>query len=81
MKMPDGRMWSNSSRFSPDPNYKVPVLKIVIGDDAPDDSHDARPDHDAARLPPLPSNWQSLLDNRLDLRGAARLRPAARPSG
>ena len=38
MKMPNGRMWSNSSRFSPDPNYKVPVLKIVIGDDAPDDS-------------------------------------------
>ena len=38
MKMPDGRMWTNSSRFSPDPNYKVPVLKFVIGDDAPDDS-------------------------------------------
>ena len=35
MKMPDGRMWANSSRFSPDPNYKVPVLKFVIGDDAP----------------------------------------------
>jgi hypothetical protein len=28
----------NSSRFSPDPNYKVPVMKIVIGDDAPDNS-------------------------------------------
>ena len=38
MKMPNGRMWSNSSRFSPDPNYKVPVLKFVIGDTAPDDS-------------------------------------------
>ena len=38
MKMPDGRMWTNSSRFSPDPKYKVPVLKIVIGDDAPDNS-------------------------------------------
>ena len=38
MKMPNGRMWSNSSRFSPDPNYKVPMIKIVIGDDAPDDS-------------------------------------------
>ncbi len=34
MKMPDGRMWTNSSRFVPDPEYKVPVLKIVIGDDA-----------------------------------------------
>jgi FtsP/CotA-like multicopper oxidase with cupredoxin domain len=62
MKMPNGRMWSNSSRFSPDPNYKVPVLKIVIGDDAPDDSQiptAMRP------LPPLPSNWKSLMDNRL----------------
>jgi len=38
MRMPDGRMWSNSTRFLPDPDYKVPVLKIVIGDDAPDNS-------------------------------------------
>ena len=62
MKMPDGRMWSNSSRFSPDPNYKVPVLQFVIGDDAPDNSQiptKMRP------LPPLPSNWQTMLANRL----------------
>jgi FtsP/CotA-like multicopper oxidase with cupredoxin domain len=62
MKMPDGRIWAKSSRFSPDPKYKVPVLKIVIGDNAPDDSRipaALRP------LPPLPSNWQNLLDNRL----------------
>ena len=71
MKMPDGRMWSNSSRFSPDPAYKVPVIKFVIGDDAPDASQipaKMRP------LPPLPSNWQSMLDNRLIFevkRGAA----------
>jgi FtsP/CotA-like multicopper oxidase with cupredoxin domain len=61
MKMPNGRMWSNSSRFSPDPNYKVPVMKFVIGDLAEDNSQiptAMRP------LPPLPSNWQSLLDNR-----------------
>ena len=38
MKMPDGRMWTNSSRSLPDPNYKIPVLKFVIGDLAPDDS-------------------------------------------
>ncbi len=38
MKMPDGRMWSNSSRFLPDPKYKIPMMKIVIGDDAPDNS-------------------------------------------
>ena len=34
MRMPTGRMWSNSTRFSPDPNYKIPLVKIVIGDDA-----------------------------------------------
>ncbi|GAA1896651.1 multicopper oxidase family protein [Lapillicoccus jejuensis] len=62
MKMPDGRMWSNSSRFSPDPKYKVPVLKFVIGDDAPDDSQIPTRMRD---LPPLPSNWQSMLANRL----------------
>jgi FtsP/CotA-like multicopper oxidase with cupredoxin domain len=62
MKMPDGRMWSNSSRFSKDPNYKVPVLKFVVGDVAPDDSQIPK----AMRpIPPLPSNWQSMLDNRL----------------
>jgi FtsP/CotA-like multicopper oxidase with cupredoxin domain len=62
MKMPNGRMWSNSSRFFPDPKYKVPVLKFVIGDTAPDDSQiptALRP------LPPLPSNWQSMMDNRM----------------
>ncbi|MFC9350330.1 multicopper oxidase family protein [Arthrobacter sp. NPDC057013] len=62
MKMPNGRMWSNSSRFFPDPKYRVPVLKFVIGDTAPDDSKiptALRP------LPPLPGNWQSMLDNRL----------------
>jgi FtsP/CotA-like multicopper oxidase with cupredoxin domain len=38
MKMQTGRMWDSSSRFSPDPNFKVPVMKIVIGDDAVDNS-------------------------------------------
>jgi FtsP/CotA-like multicopper oxidase with cupredoxin domain len=33
MKMTTGRMWD-----SRDSQYKIPVLKIVIGDDAPDDS-------------------------------------------
>ena len=54
-------MWDSSSRFSPDPDYMVPVLKIVIGDDAPDHSHvppRLRP------LPPLPSNWRSMMDDR-----------------
>jgi FtsP/CotA-like multicopper oxidase with cupredoxin domain len=33
LKMTTGRMWDSA-----DPNYKVPVMKIVIGDDAPDNS-------------------------------------------
>jgi FtsP/CotA-like multicopper oxidase with cupredoxin domain len=63
MKMPDGRMWASSSRFSPDPKYMVPVLKFVIGDDAPDNSQ--IPTTMMRALPPLPNNWQSMLDNRL----------------
>ncbi|MBO1269110.1 multicopper oxidase family protein [Arthrobacter cavernae] len=62
MKMPNGRMWSNSSRFGLDPAYKVPVLKIVIGNNAPDESRiptAMRP------LPPLPDNWRNLMENRL----------------
>jgi FtsP/CotA-like multicopper oxidase with cupredoxin domain len=65
MKMPNGRMWASSSRFSPDPNYKVPVLKFIIGDDAPDRSVMPTATTKLRDLPPLPSNWQSLLDNRL----------------
>ena len=65
MKMPDGRMWASSSRFSPDPAFKVPVLKIVIGDDAPDDSVMPTPQTPLRGLPPLPSDWRSLMDNRL----------------
>ncbi|GAB4172153.1 MAG: outer spore coat copper-dependent laccase CotA [Roseiflexaceae bacterium] len=63
MKMTDGRMWKNSSRFGSDDAYKVPVLKIVIGDDAPDDS--VMPTGLLREMPPLPSNWKSLLNNRL----------------
>ena len=65
MKMPDGRMWSNSSRFSSDPNYKIPMIKIVIGDDAPDNSVMPGPQKVLRDVPPLPANWSSLMDNRL----------------
>jgi FtsP/CotA-like multicopper oxidase with cupredoxin domain len=61
MKMTDGRMWDTSTRDGLDPDYKVPVMKIVIGDNAPDNSHvppRLRP------LPPLPSNWRSMYDDR-----------------
>jgi FtsP/CotA-like multicopper oxidase with cupredoxin domain len=62
MVMPDGRMWTNSSRSKPDPKYMVPLLKIVIGDDAPDNSVIPQA---MRELPPVPANWQSLMDNRL----------------
>jgi FtsP/CotA-like multicopper oxidase with cupredoxin domain len=65
MKMPNGRMWASSSRFSPDPKYLVPVLKFVIGDDVPDDSVLPTPTTALRPLPPLPNNWSSMLDNRL----------------
>jgi len=64
MKMPTGRMWSNSTRFGIDPQYKIPVLKIVIGDDAPDNSVMPTPQTRLRDLPPLPSNWQSMLADR-----------------
>ena len=77
MKMPDGRMWNASSRFSADPRYKIPMMKIVIGDDAPDNSVLPGPTKKLRDLPPLPSNWQTLLDDRLIFevqRGSARRR-------
>jgi FtsP/CotA-like multicopper oxidase with cupredoxin domain len=61
MKMPDGRMWSNSTRFSPDPKYLIPMIKFVIGDTVADNSQIPV---QMRELPPLPGNWQDLLDNR-----------------
>jgi FtsP/CotA-like multicopper oxidase with cupredoxin domain len=65
MKMPDGRMWNASSRFSPDPKYKVPMMKIVIGDDAPDNSVLPGPTTKLRDVPPLPTDWRNLLNDRL----------------
>ena len=62
MKMPTGRMWSDSSRTGLDEDYKVPMMKIVIGDIAEDNSVIPRK---MRALPPLPTNWRELLDNRL----------------
>jgi FtsP/CotA-like multicopper oxidase with cupredoxin domain len=57
MKMTDGRMWDSN-----DPAYKVPLLKIVIGDDAPD--YSLMPT--ALRsVPVFPyGEWKKLLANR-----------------
>jgi FtsP/CotA-like multicopper oxidase with cupredoxin domain len=65
MKMTTGRMWDNSTRFGLDANYKIPMVKIVIGDDAPDNSVLPGPTTKLRDLPPLPANWQTLLDDRL----------------
>jgi FtsP/CotA-like multicopper oxidase with cupredoxin domain len=63
MKMSTGRMWDNSTRFAPDPAYKVPVLAFkIVKPTRPDNSvipTAMRP------LPPLPSNWKNMLNNRL----------------
>jgi len=62
MKMKDGRVMNNSSKLGLDPKYMIPVLKIVIGDDAPDDSQIPS----ALRAIPQPrQGWQNLLNNRL----------------
>jgi len=64
MKMPDGRMWSNSSRFAPDLNYKIPIMKIVIGDNPPVKDYSQIPTKMRA-LPPVPANWKDMMSNRL----------------
>ena len=62
MKMTDGRKPDASTRSSLDPEYKIPVLKIVIGDDAPDNSLIPTK---LRELPALPKvDWKKMMDNR-----------------
>jgi len=61
MKMPTGRMWTNSSRFLPDPNYKVPMVKFVITGDADDNSLVPTKLRD---LPYVRQDWQTLMNQR-----------------
>ena len=64
MKMKDGRMWNRSTRFSPDPAYKIPMLKFIIGDFPAEPDESVIPQ--ALRpLPAVPSNWKDLLANRM----------------
>jgi FtsP/CotA-like multicopper oxidase with cupredoxin domain len=65
MKMGNGRKMDTSTRTSLDPNYKVPILKFVIGDNAPDASLIPAPTKLLRPLPNLPANWQTMLDNRM----------------
>jgi FtsP/CotA-like multicopper oxidase with cupredoxin domain len=66
MKMTTGRMWD-----SVDPNYKVPLMKIVIGDDAPDQSLPGVDIYDPKQVAncglretqPRVDGWQGLMKN------------------
>jgi FtsP/CotA-like multicopper oxidase with cupredoxin domain len=66
-KMPDGRKLANSTRVGLDPKYKVPIMKIVIGDDAPDDSLMPAPGQVLRPQPAVPANVASLPTRRFDL--------------
>jgi FtsP/CotA-like multicopper oxidase with cupredoxin domain len=63
MRMRDGRMWDNSSRFSPDPAYKVPLMKFVIAEKGLAEDHSSIPTK-MRSLPPLPSDWKDLVAGR-----------------
>jgi len=66
MEMTDGRMWDKSDRFGDDADYKVPMMKIVIGDNPPPHEPDVSKIPTFLRaLPPVPQNWEDLMDNRM----------------
>jgi len=73
MKMPDGRKPSTGTRFGLDQDYKVPLLKIIIGDDAPDNSdpglsaNSFDPNKSLRPQMSVPANWQSLPRRRFEL--------------
>jgi FtsP/CotA-like multicopper oxidase with cupredoxin domain len=67
MKMGDGRKPQSGTRFGLDPNYKIPLMKIVIGDDAPDDSVMPANGAPLRPAPLVPSNWQSLPQRTFEL--------------
>ncbi len=67
-KMPDGRKLESSVRMgNADSAYKIPLLKIVIGDDAPDDSLMPTTSTVLRPAPKLPSNLSSLPQRTFDL--------------
>ena len=65
MKMVDGRMWNNSTRSLPDPNYKIPMIKFEIGDDPVEPDLSVIPQGLMRALPDVPKDWKNMLDNRL----------------
>ncbi len=66
-KMVDGRMATNNSRMGLDPRYKIPLVKIVIGDDAPDNSVMPSLTTILRPQPVLPSNLSSLPQRSFEL--------------
>jgi FtsP/CotA-like multicopper oxidase with cupredoxin domain len=67
-KMTDGRVPDKSTRFGGvDPSYKVPILKFVIGDDAPDDSLMPAVTTTLRPAPPINPNWKNLRRRRFRL--------------
>jgi FtsP/CotA-like multicopper oxidase with cupredoxin domain len=65
MKMTTGRMWDNSTRAGLDPKYKIPMVAFVIDDKAmATDNSRVQNGTPLRPLPPLPNNWQSMMDNR-----------------
>ena len=73
MKMADGRKPSTGTRFGLDPNYKIPMVKFIIGDDAPDNSdaewspNNFNPNKQLRAQMPIPSNWQTLPQRKFEL--------------
>ncbi len=67
MKMPDGRKATHSNRMGADPRYKIPVMKIIIGDDAPDASLMPQPGRTLRPVAPLPANLAALPFRSFDL--------------
>lgn len=66
-KMPDGRQMTHNSRIGLDPSYKIPLMKIVIGDDAQDDSVMPRPGDVLRPAPALPADLSRLPTRTFEL--------------
>jgi FtsP/CotA-like multicopper oxidase with cupredoxin domain len=64
MKMTDGRKPTSGTRFGLDKAYKVPMMKIVIGDVAPDNSIMPTAKTVLREAPPVPPNWQTTVPRR-----------------
>jgi FtsP/CotA-like multicopper oxidase with cupredoxin domain len=66
-KMPDGRQQTNNSRIGLDDKYKIPLMKIVIGDDAPDNSVMPQPGAVLRPAPQRPADLSTLPQRSIDM--------------